>query len=386
MRAHLPLDRELHHARQLTDHLFAVVRPDSMYERPIPERHRIIFYLGHLEAFDWNLMARRALDRAAFQPAFDRLFAFGIDPAAGDLPDDQPSDWPRLEEVEQYNRCTREMIDGLLAEVPSQLLEAAIEHRLMHAETLAYILHQLPYERKLAPPEPEPPLGSAPQPQMIEIAAGSAVLGRCPGEGFGWDNEYQAHQVEVPAFAIGKYKVTNRDFLEFVQAGGAAPFFWAKRNGDWFYRGMFAEIPLPLDWPVYVTQRQAEQYANWRGMALPTEAQYQRAAAGLPVSCNTDFRYWDPVAVTADETQPDSAPAQMTGNGWEWTSTIFGPFPGFEPFAFYDNYSAPFFDGEHYVVKGGSPRTARRLLRPSFRNWFRPAYPYVYATFRLVHS
>ena len=102
---------------------------------------------------------------------------------------------------------------------------------------------------------------------------------------------------------------------------------------------------------------------------------------------NSDFRYWDPIAVTADDGPQDTgAPAQMIGNGWEWTSTIFGPFPGFEPFPFYTNYSAPFFDGEHYVLKGGSPRTGARLLRPSFRNWFRPAYPYIYATFRLVQS
>ena len=89
----------------------------------------------------------------------------------------------------------------------------------------------------------------------------------------------------------------------------------------------------------------------------------------------------------ADEPPHDGAtPQQMVGNGWEWTSSVFAPFPGFEPMPFYTNYSEPFFDGAHYVLKGGSPRTAACMLRPSFRNWFRPAYPYVYATFRLVAS
>ena len=74
----------------------------------------------------------------------------------------------------------------------------------------------------------------------------------------------------------------------------------------------------------------------------------------------------------------------MAGNGWEWTATPFGPFPGFQALPFYPGYSANFFDGEHYVLKGGSPRTAACMLRPSFRNWFRPAYPYIYSTFRLV--
>ena len=74
----------------------------------------------------------------------------------------------------------------------------------------------------------------------------------------------------------------------------------------------------------------------------------------------------------------------LVGNGWEWTSTVFEPFPGFEPMPSYPVYSADFFDGKHYVMKGASPATAKELLRRSFRNWFRGNYPYVYATFRCV--
>ncbi len=74
----------------------------------------------------------------------------------------------------------------------------------------------------------------------------------------------------------------------------------------------------------------------------------------------------------------------MTGNGWEWTRDPFAPFDGFKPHPLYPGYSADFFDGEHYVMKGASPRTATVLARPSFRNWFRPDYPYMYAGFRLV--
>jgi formylglycine-generating enzyme required for sulfatase activity len=73
----------------------------------------------------------------------------------------------------------------------------------------------------------------------------------------------------------------------------------------------------------------------------------------------------------------------MTGNGWEWTNTPFAPFEGFKPRPTYAGYSANFFDGKHYVIKGASPRTAAKLIRPSLRNWFRSEYPYVYATFRL---
>jgi formylglycine-generating enzyme required for sulfatase activity len=379
------LEHELAEARRQTDELLQMVRPDALYERPIPERHRIIFYLGHLEAFDWNLMARYALDLPSFDPSFDRLFAFGIDPEEGRLPADNGSEWPRAEEVHRYNLRTREVIDDSLPNVPEEIVHAAIEHRLMHAETMAYIVHQLPYEAKEGPAPERFAGGPAPQPRMIEIPEGVAELGRGRAEGFGWDNEYELVAEKVPAFSIDRHKVTNRQYLEFVREGGQAPFFWMQHGGEWFYRGMFAEMPLPLEWPVYVTKCQAEEYARWRGGTLPTEAQFHRAAEGSAPSSNSHFRYWDPIPVTADGT-PEEAPAQMIGNGWEWTSTVFGPFPGFEPQPYYTNYSAPFFDGAHFVLKGGSPRTASRLLRPSFRNWFRPSYPYIYATFRLVRS
>jgi iron(II)-dependent oxidoreductase len=456
MRTQSELGRAIEEAREQTDALFRAVRPDSFYERPIAERHRIVFYLGHVEAFDWNLIGRYALDRRPFHAEFDHLFAFGIDPPPGQLPSDRPSDWPSLAEVDRYNQRVRDEIDELIDEVPAQLLHVAVEHRLMHAETIAYILHQLDYERKVAPAlPPEVETAPAPQTRMVEIPAGTARLGLDHPDldrtaAFGWDNEYQALAVDAPAFSMAKHKVTNGEYLEFVRAGAAAPFFWVERAGRWRYRGMFAEIPLPLDWPVYVTHGEAEAYAKWRGGALPTEAQFHRAAsvAHQEPGANLDFRRWEPVSVHANDNGSGShaaahvnhngaashanqndddahanhnradqrsrarqqadlsfaagqhplpngrgsveaslqleAPSQLVGNGWEWTSTVFAPFPGFTPFPFYRNYSEPFFDGQHYVLKGASPRTAARLARPSFRNWFRPSYPYTYATFRLV--
>src|SRR5437879_5785815 len=296
MQARTELGRSLDEARQRTDELFRVVRPDSLYERPIPERHRILFYIGHLEAFDWNLMARYALAVPSFHPTFDRLFAFGIDPPPGELPSDQPSDWPALREVERYQRRTRDALDELVASVPDQLLQVAIEHRLMHAETFAYILHQLDYERKTGPASSLPPAVAAgrPAPQLIDIPTGVAQLGKEANDGFGWDNEFQSLSVEVPGFGINRYKVTNAEYLEFVRAGATAPLFWKQRDGVWHYRGMFSKFPLPPDWPVYVTHQEAQAYAEWRGMRLPNEAEWHRAAEGAPVSCNVNGRYWDP--------------------------------------------------------------------------------------------
>jgi gamma-glutamyl hercynylcysteine S-oxide synthase len=380
------LANELVRAREQTDYLFRLISPEALYSRPISERHRLIFYLGHFDAFDWNLLARRGMNAPSFHPEFDKLFERGIDPAPGQAAADAPADWPSQAEVEGYGAKTRAWIDGHLEDLDPWVLQMAIEHRHMHAETLAYLLHGLPYDQK-PPAAAAAPHRPAAANLLVEIAAGPATLGN-NGGGFGWDNEHRTHEVFVPAFRISKFKVSNGEYLEFVEAGGPAPHFWSRENDTWLYRGMFARVPLPLSWPVWVTWQQASAYARWRRLTLPTEAQFQRAASLVKpdaVRDNFDYRRWDPVAVDADADHR-SVPVQMTGNGWEWTRDLFAPFAGFEAHPFYPGYSADFFDGQHYVMKGASPRTASLLTRSGFRNWFRPDYPYMYAAFRLAEA
>lgn len=422
-------------ARQKSDALFDIVKASAIYDRPIPERHRIIFYIGHLEAFDWNLLHQNVFGLKSFQPEFDRLFAFGIDPVGGGLPTDQPSDWPSLDEVRNYVRKIRLALDdklnaGILDSAEhmrdgfplATLLDVAIEHRLMHVETLAYMFHQLPLSSKVPQASPTVSASQPLTPQMIEIPAGPVTLGLSRSSGaFGWDNEFESHSVEVPAFWIDQYMVTNQQFLKFVESGGyetqafwdeaswnwksaqgvSHPVFWKRADVGWLYHGMFHELPLPPDWPVYVSQAEASAYARWAGKMLPTEAQWQRAAYGSPGGSeryypwgedvpsaalgNFDFQSWDPVPVNANPQGRSAFGVEgLLGNGWEWTSSEFAPFPGFEAFPFYPGYSANFFDGKHFVMKGGSPRTAACMLRPTFRNWFQAHYQYVYAGFRCV--
>jgi ergothioneine biosynthesis protein EgtB len=300
----------------------------------------------------------------------------------------------------------------------------AIEHRLMHAETLAYLLHQLPYAAKRPGPAPAE-AAPAPPRRLVEIPRGCATLGlsRAAAPTLGWDNEYEVHRVDVPAFAVESHDVTCAEFLRFVNEGGyqeralwtdadwawrcatevVHPELWVKRGNAWRYRAMFAEVPLPLAWPVYVSHAEAAAYARWAGRRLPSEAELHRAAYATPGGEERPYPWgdaapeprhgafgfagWDPEPV-GSHPAGDSAfgVGELVGNGWEWTRTPFGPFPGFEPLPFYRGYSADFFDGRHYVLKGGSPRTDTSLLRRSFRNWFQPHYPYVYASFRCVEE
>jgi iron(II)-dependent oxidoreductase len=421
-------------ARANSDRLFEIVREDSLYERPIPERNRIIFYIGHLEAFDWNVFRTHLFSLDSRTPVFDKLFAFGIDPVDGGLPTDQPSDWPSLSEVRSYVQSLRALIDDALdagvfplvgkpdSYSPETILRTAYEHRLMHIETLAYMLHRLPYDRKY--PQSQEPLSAAPVAnEMLEIPVGQATLGLSPGPSapFGWDNEFGSFTAIVPDFRIDKYMVTNAEFLRFVEDGGyrnpqlwspedwqwkerdsiTHPAFWNQSGSTWTVRGMFEELPFPANWPVYVSHAEASAYARWAKKSLPTEAQWHRAAYGTAQgteqsfpwgpaapessSGNFDLRRWDPAPVNAFPTNKSAfGVVGQLGNGWEWTSTQFGPFPGFQAFSFYPTYSVNFFDGKHFVIKGGSARSASCFLRRSFRNWFQLHYQYVYAGFRCV--
>src|SRR5262245_16656927 len=227
-------------ARFRTDELFQMVRPEARYERPIEERHRIVFYLGHLEAFDWNLICSREFAMESPNKEFDRLFAFGIDPTSGGVPQDQPNDWPREAEVRQYNNRVREMVDRCLNEKANeQLFWTAIEHRLMHIETLAYMLHWLPYSMKHLQAAPIDHSTKAVAVRQVEIPPGLATLGKSKdSNSFGWDNEFDEHQLNVPAFSIDVYKVTNGQYLEFVRDGGySEPAFWTMAAWNWITKG-----------------------------------------------------------------------------------------------------------------------------------------------------
>ena len=424
--------------------IFDLLDPSAYYSRPIALRNPIVFYEGHLPAFSVIAFLRRGLGRPPIDERLETLFARGIDPDSVDaaVPRSGASTlWPSRDEVLAFARkCDDAIVDAVEhePELPQEGLFTALEHEAMHQETLLYMWHRLPYEQKHKPdgrwamldrPRPAQPAAIR---ASIRIPAAEVTLGADRAAVvFGWDNEFEAHRLDVPAFEIDALPVTNADYLEFVNAGGyrqrelwgdegrewlqaeqvAYPAFWLptdpssivhrpsnqssidhRPSNAWLWRGMFAQVPLPLDAPVYVSHAEASAFARWKGRRLMTESEFQRAAYGSPSGADAatdapagfyDFAGFDPVAAGSFPPSPFGV-YDLIGNGWEWTSTVFAPFDGFTPMASYPEYSADFFDGMHYVMKGASPVTPRELVRPSFRNWFRGNYPYVYAKFRTV--
>ena len=423
--------------RGRSEALFNLLDDDAYYERPIPLRHPVVFYEGHIPAFSVNCFLKRGLGHPGLDSELETLFARGIDP------DDQQAaaasaidSWPARASVRAYAReADRVILDTLESgqvegdENPvlyrGQGVFTALEHEVMHQETLLYMWHRFEPARKTRPVGLTMVVeGAVPESRMVRVPAGRATLGAELEEiPFGWDNEFPTALIDVASFEIDAHNVTNQEYLEFVEAGGYTqqafwsprawerqvasgrthPSFWERGDDRWLWRGMFDRVPLPMAWPVYVTQDEATAYASWKGHRLPTEAEFHRAAYGAPDGVerahpwgdaepdptrgNFDFQHWDPVPVGSF---PAGASAwgvhDLVGNGWEWTSSVFSGFPGFQAMASYPEYSQDFFDGDHFVVKGAAPATGRELIRRSLRNWFRPQYPYVYATFRCARD
>jgi ergothioneine biosynthesis protein EgtB len=430
--------------RARTRELFDLLDPAVYYSRPISLRNPIVFYEGHLPAFSVIAFLRRALGAGPVDERLEQLFARGIDPEneATAVPRSGASTiWPPRDEVLAFGAAAdRAVVDAIASATFDESRPAmrrgeglftALEHEAMHQETLLYMWHRLPHAQKARPADLAYELGAEPPARRtVTIPAGVATLGaRREGITFGWDNEFAELQVDVPEFEVDVHSITNADFLEFIDAGGyharelwteegwdwrekeqiEFPIFWSRPEGGrtgragWRWRGMFEFIPLPPAWPAYVSHAEAAAYARWKGRRLPTEAEYHRAAFGTPSGEERQFPWGsepaDPSRGNFDFTSWEAVPAgsrpagasawgvhDLVGNGWEWTASIFGPFPGFEAMPSYPEYSADFFDGQHYVMKGASPATARELIRRSFRNWFRGNYPYVYAKFRTAHG
>jgi gamma-glutamyl hercynylcysteine S-oxide synthase len=404
------LSERYHDVRRRTRQIFDLIAPEAFDMRPIPLRHPLRFYEGHLASFNFGMLLQSGFVENDPQPDLTTLFARGIDPLDTSAADKLTIQrWPERAVVADYiTRVEKEMERAFESEIDPIYPHTAVEHEEMHQETLMYLIHRVPYELKRKPGNVQSELRqSLSSASWIRIEAGSAQLGADPKTvPFGWDNEFPQMRADVAAFEIASRKVSNGDFLEFIDAGGYqneklwtdagwkfikenkldAPPFWSRKDGEWRYDGLFESMPLPLDWPVYVSHIEALAFTRWRGCRLPSEAEWHRAFEGAPAPRaqrdNFDFVAWNPTPVS----DRNGELFQLAGNGWEWTSAPFKGFPGFKPFAHYPGYSADFFDGLHFVLKGASPVTPAELVRTSFRNWFQDHYRYAYTAFRCARD
>jgi gamma-glutamyl hercynylcysteine S-oxide synthase len=297
-----------------------------------------------------------------------------------------------------------------------------VQHEQQHDETML-ATHQL---RAGAPVlhAPPPPPGRRPAVREVLVPGGPFTMGTST-EPWALDNERPAHVVDVPAFMIDTAAVTNGEYAAFVDAGGyddprwwteegwahrvsaglVAPQFWQRdASGTWHRRRFGVVEPVPADEPVvHVCFHEAQAYARWAGKRLPTEAEWEKAARYDPATGRSRRYPWgdeDPTPAHANlgqrHLQPAAAGAhplgasalgvqQLIGDVWEWTSSGWHPYPGFEVFP-YPEYSQVFFGGDYRVLRGGSFGTAPAAIRGTFRNWDHPIRRQIFAGFRCARD
>ncbi|MBI3937997.1 MAG: ergothioneine biosynthesis protein EgtB [Betaproteobacteria bacterium] len=301
-------------------------------------------------------------------------------------------------------------------------VQLAAYHEEMHCEAFTYTRQTLGYAAPRLPAALAASPCTGPWPGDANVAGGEFPLGAVPAAGFVFDNEKWAHAVRLEPFAIARAPVTNAEFAAFVEDAGytrrdlwraagwkwresvqaVAPVYWIKQHGEWLHRTYDVTAPLVPHAPViHVNWYEADAYCRWAGRRLPTEAEWECAAAGPAPHADgiTKRRYpWGEavpqpghanlfgvVNVLADVsafTGGDSACGcrQMLGNVWEWTADWFQPYPGYarDP---YQEYSEPWF-GNHKVLRGGCFATRANLLRNTWRNFYTPERRDVFAGFR----
>jgi iron(II)-dependent oxidoreductase len=287
----------------------------------------------------------------------------------------------------------------------------------MHAEAFRYTCQTLGYEDPLSDSGAKAESPARCERGDVELPGGTFELGAARDGSFVFDNEKWAHEILVQPFRISRTAVTNREFVDFVDVGGyarrewwsdegwrwarqnarLAPAYWTRRMGQWIQRRFDRFEVLAYDEPVlHVNWHEAQAYCAFAKRRLPSEAEWEFAAAHDGVTGAKRFLPWGSEApsarranlegsglasVTAHaEGDAPSGCRQMVGNTWEWTSSAFEPYPGFEIDP-YKEYSEPWFH-THKVLRGGSFATSRRLVRNTFRNFYLPERADIFAGFR----
>jgi iron(II)-dependent oxidoreductase len=375
------------------------------------------------------------LQKAGGQPAPDARYERIFDPIS--TPREESKNLPTRAEMESYLRRVRDSVLGYLEGFDfdsrdplkrgGYIFRLVLEHEQQHQETLCYLLQLLDPSKKTRPTTPvndRDAVVTNAVGEMVSVPAGEFLMGAA-WDSFAYDNEYPARAVFVPEFRIARAPVTNGEFARFVEEGGyerrefwteegwswrekeawTHPLYWRRTGaGAWAERRMFDETPLELEHPLTgVSFYEAEAYARFTGRRLPTEAEWEKAASWdartktkrrfawgdeEPDSsrCNYAMEHWGTTPVGRLPAGASSYGClDMTGNVWEWTSTPFEAFHGFEPFP-YPEYSQVWFDGDHRILKGGSWATSASVLRTSFRNFFRRHFRIAFAGLRLAED
>jgi iron(II)-dependent oxidoreductase len=350
----------------------------------------LIWDLGHIANFEERWLVRNIGGREPLRGELGELYDAIEQPRRirGELP------ILKAGEVEDYLQQVRARTLEVLEEVDLDsddpilrggfVYEMLLAHEHQHNETMLQLLQMIDAYRPVewdSGPSSEP-VGEGPE--TVRVEAGEYELG-APKEGFAYDNERPRHSVELDAFLIDRAPVANGAYAEFVeQTGAELPMYWERDGDGWVSTRFGRRDPLDPRVPVvHVSWHEADAFARWAGKRLPTELEWEAAAAGADRErANLDQLAFGcaPAGAYGDAASHCGA-VQTLGDVWEWTSSDFTAYPGFEAFP-YPEYSEVFFGDTYKVLRGGSWATRRNVIRASFRNWDLPERKQIFSGIR----
>lgn len=413
------LTRRFRDVRRFSLELAAPLAPEDTVIQSMPDASPTRWHLAHITWFFETFILREAVaGYEPFHPDFIVLFNSYYNGVGEQFPRHLRGhvSRPALDEVKAYRRHVDAGVERLLAGAGegqlarlAPLLEIGLHHEQQHQELmLTDIKHALsvnplhPAYRAAQPVAGDPQNGSARPPGWRGYPEGVRWIGH-DGAGFAFDNESPRHRVFCEAWEMADRLVANGEFLAFMEDGGyerpehwlslgwaraceegwRAPLYWVREAGAWRQFTLWGLVPMDPHAPVcHVSYFEADAYARWAGARLPTEAEWETAAADAPRAGNfAEGARFHPLAL---EAVPAEAPAQMYGDVWEWTSSAYSAYPGYRPApGAIGEYNGKFMCNQ-YVLRGGSCATSRSHIRPTYRNFFPPEARWQFSGIRLA--
>jgi ergothioneine biosynthesis protein EgtB len=411
-----PLSEEFSRVRRQTEDLCLPLSPEDMMVQSCAEASPAKWHLAHTTWFFETFLLREFLPGyREFHPDFRWLFNSYYN-SVSDQPDKKlraSFSRPPVEAIFQYRQHVQEGIQRLLASNPpeeaTRRIVLGLHHEQQHQELLAYDIKHALWTNPLRPPYlNEPVVFDAPplsKPDWIEYQVGVCEIGYA-GDEFAFDNESPRHPEYLRPYALASRLVSCGEYLAFIEDGGyrrpelwlsagwdtvkaegwKAPLYWRQQDGAWLVYTLYGELPLTklLQTPVcHVSYYEADAFAHWAGKRLPTEAEWEIAAEGLPTTGNfLEDGTLHPVALGEG---PAKGPAQMFGDVWEWTQSAYLGYPGYAavPGAL-GEYNGKFMSSQ-MVLRGGSVVTPASHIRSTYRNFFSPATRWQFSGIRLAN-
>jgi len=397
--------------RRATERLCEPLAVEDYVVQAMPDASPARWHLAHVSWFFETFVLRpRAADYRALDERYGDLFNSyynGVGPqfartARGTL------SRPTVAEVFAYRAHVDKAMAALLDDDRrlgdiAAVIELGLQHEQQHQELLVTDLKynlganplRPPYRARVRTPAAAPPFA------FVARGGGLVEIGHA-GPGFAFDNERPRHRVFLAPYALGARLVTNGEYLEFVEADGyrrpdlwlsdgwktarerdwSAPLYWELVDREWRRYTLGGLAPLEADAPVvHVSYYEADAYARWRGARLPTEPEWEHAAADQPIAGHL-------LDDEPDEPRPASEAGltQLYGDAWEWTASAYLPYPGFRPLSgALGEYNGKFMVNQ-MVLRGASCATPRSHIRATYRNFFPPDARWQFSGIRLARD